>query len=341
MSDSTAVQRLQSLWQVEGGEHINTLVWSPDNTRLATAYADGSVAVYDTANGREVWRHAVHGLATSALAWSPDGNLLASGGQRGGIILWEPATGSKVHQLDSGRSWVEFLCWSAEGGLASAAGRQIQLWTAEGKLKQSFGQTASTVTGLLWLADATLLSSCYGLVNQWSVEREQPLRHFPWKDSLLSLSVSPDQRFIAAGCQDNAIHLWYLKSGEDFRMSGYPSKVRHFDWSADSRYFATGGAASLIIWDCSGKGPQSSKPVVLPVHTKPISSIVFSHADSRLASGGDDGLTVIFDLARGEPLAGLLDEAGVSSMAWSEDDQILAIGYSSGRLRLCPVPVKP
>jgi WD40 repeat protein len=338
MSDSKAVHRLKSLWQLEGGEHINTLVWSPDNTRIAAAYADGSVAVYDTVDGHEVWRHTVHGLSTSALAWSPDGRLLASGGQRGGIILWDPATGSKVHQLDSGRSWVEFLCWSDRHGLASAAGRQIQLWSSEGELKQTFDQVGSTVTGLLWLADNTLLSSCYGLVNQWSTERKQSLQQFPWKDSLLSLSVSPDQRFIAAGCQDNAIHLWYLKSGEDFRMSGYPSKVRHFNWSADSRYFATGGAESLIIWDCSGDGPQNRQPVVLPVHSKPISAVVFSHANSRVASGGEDGLTVVFDLARAEPLAGLLDEAGVSTLVWSQDDKALAIGYRSGRLRLCRMP---
>jgi len=338
MNDSVPVHRLQSLWQAEGEEHLNSLCWSPDDTLLAAAYADGSVAVFDTLDGSLIWRQCVHGLGTSAMAWSPDGALLASGGQQGGIRLWDPQTGDTLRTLDSGRSWVEFLCWSDEGLLASAAGRQIQLWDCEGSLRHALDPTGSTVTGLRWLPDGTLMSSCYGVVNSWSLERTSPTRFFPWKDSLLSLSVSPDNRFIAAGCQDSSIHLWYLQSGEDFQMSGYPTKVKHLSWSADGRFFATGGGQDLIIWDCAGKGPQSKEPAVLPVHSKPISSVRFSHADTRVASGGEDGLVYIFDLQQGVPLAGLLDDSGVTKMAWSHDDMVLAIGYSSGRIRLCPVP---
>jgi WD40 repeat protein len=338
MSEAPKLLRLDSLWLDEADEHLNRLSWSPDDTRLAAAYADGSVAVFDVREGRQLWRHEMHGLGTSAVAWSPDGTVLASGGQQGGIVLWDPTEGQVRRTLDSGRSWVEFLCWSEDSVLASAAGREIRLWSGDGECIHSFDQTGSTVTGLLWLPDGTLLSSCYGIVNRWSPERTTPTRYFPWKDSLLSLSVSPDQRFIAVGCQDNSIHLWYLKSGEDFQMSGYPSKVKHFSWSADSRYFATGGAEALIIWDCSGSGPQKKEPVVLPVHNKPVSAVVFSHADSRVVTGGEDGLVSVIDLASGEPLAGLLDEAAVSHIAWSHDDNYLAIGYSTGRLRLCQVP---
>lgn len=338
MNDAVQVHRLQTLWQAEGDEHLNGLRWSPDDTLLATGYADGSVAVFDTLDGRQLWRHCVHGLGTSALAWSPDGTMLASGGQRGGIRLWDPLTGEVKHTLDSGRSWVEFLCWSNEGLLASAAGRQIQLWNCQGLLQHAFDPTGSTVTGLQWLPDGTLMSSCYGIVNRWSLERTAPTRFFPWKDSLLSLSVSPDSRFIATGCQDSSIHLWYLDSGEDFQMSGYPTKVKHLSWSADGRFFATGGGQDLIIWDCSGTGPQKKKPAVLPVHSQPISAVRFSHTDSQVASAGEDGLVYLFDLELGAPLAGLLDDSGVTALAWSRDDKILAIGYASGRIRLCPVP---
>ncbi len=121
-------------------------------------------------------------------------------------------------------------------------------------------------------------------------------------------------------------------------MSGYPSKVKYFSWSANGRFFATGGGQALIIWDCSGTGPQNKEPAVLPVHTKPISAVLFSHADSRVATGGEDGLVFLFDLEQGAPLAGLLDDSGVATLAWSHDDRVLAIGYSSGRIRVCPIP---
>jgi WD40 repeat protein len=73
------------------------------------------------------------------------------------------------------------------------------------------------------------------------------VRVYEWKGSLLILSVSPDRRTLAASTQENAIHLWDAESAEDFQMSGYPTKVTAMAWRHDSRYFATGAGATLVI----------------------------------------------------------------------------------------------
>ena len=38
-------------------------------------------------------------------------------------------------------------------------------------------------------------------------------------------------------------------------MYGFPTKVLELSWNSTGRWLATGGSSSVILWDCSGKGP--------------------------------------------------------------------------------------
>ncbi|MCD5995448.1 hypothetical protein KDX38_17265 [Pseudomonas sp. CDFA 602] len=333
-----AVLRLPTLWQQQGDERINALGWSGDDLLIAAAYADGSVAVMSSLDGTVLWQTAAHGMDASAVQWSPDGSLLATAGQAGGVALWNAREGTLVHRLEAGNDWIENLSWSADGLLAVACGAQVTVWNMQGELIQRLQAVAGTVTGLHWLPDGRLFSSCYGGVAQWSVEHSEPQRFFAWKDSLLGVSISPSQRFVATGCQGSAVHLWYLDSGEDFQMSGYPAKVRHMTWSADSTWFGTASGGMVVIWNCTGAGPQNTQPIMLPVHEKTVNALTFSHKDHRLASAGQDGLVFVFDAGRAQPLAGLHNRAAVSSIAWSHDDRVIAVGDQQGSLKLCAVP---
>lgn len=60
-------------------------------------------------------------------------------------------------------------------------------------------------------------------------------------------------------------------------------------WDASSRYLATGGSDSVVVWDCSGKGPEGCKPATLQSHEDLISCLAFQPVGDILASGGRDG----------------------------------------------------
>ncbi|WP_268798749.1 WD40 repeat domain-containing protein [Pseudomonas huanghezhanensis] len=334
-----AVLKLQTLWLHEGPEHINALQWSCDDSLIAAAYADGSVAVLETKAGKQLWQAHAHGMDASVVQWSPDSQWLATAGQSNGVILWNAREGTVAHRLDCGKGWVEHLSWGPDGLLACACGPVITLWSTQGTLVQRFEPCVSTVTGLQWMPGGRLFSSCYGMVNQWSANHSTPRRFYPWKDSLLNLAISPDERFIASGCQDSSVHLWRLKSGADFQMSGYPAKVRHGAWSHDSQYFATASAELVVVWSCSGDGPEKTKPLMLPVHAESVTALAFSHRDQRLVSGSSEGLVFVIDLEHSEPLAGLHNVASIGAIAWNHNDQVVAIGDGLGRLQICAVPL--
>jgi WD40 repeat protein len=325
---------LRVMWAAQGSDYVSTLAWSPDGARVAVGHADGTLAIHDALDGRRIWCRDAHGMGVASLAWSPDGQILASGGLDNSAALWAPGEGAELRRLQAGRGWVQNLAWSEQGILGTTAGRELRLWDAQGDELYAFDAAASTLTGLSWQGEDSLMTSCYGGIEVWRTGAAKPVRVYEWKGSLLQLAVSPDSRTLAASTQENAIHLWDAQSAEDFQMSGYPTKVTAMGWRHDSRYFATGAGASLVIWDFAGAGPQGTEPLTVAVHTARINTIAFSHADARVASGGDDGFLAVYDTRSQRRVGSQREDVAVGVLAWSPDDCAMLAGYASGRLSL-------
>ena len=72
---------------------VNSVDWSPDETKLATASLDGTARVWDAQTGQELLKlEGQQGWVNLAL-WSPDGSQLAAAGDDGLLRLWNPADG--------------------------------------------------------------------------------------------------------------------------------------------------------------------------------------------------------------------------------------------------------
>ncbi|ATA21265.1 WD-40 repeat-containing protein [Gibbsiella quercinecans] len=327
-------QQLVPVWIAHEHDYINLLVWSPTGRLMACASADGGVAVYSGDDGRLLWRHSAHGLGTTALAWSPDGQRLASGGQDDHIVIWEPVTGEPSGCWQAGRGWVEKLAWSSDGVLASIAGKELKLWNERGSLQQAFEPVGSTLTGLEWMPDGSLLTSCYGQVSHWHPGKAEPVRNYFWKGSLLSLAASPDGVWIAAGSQEGIVQLWAKSAEKSCQMSGYNAKVRHLCWSHDGQLFATSGGEEILIWDCSGQGPEGTEPDYLPVHQGTITALSFSPVSKWIASGAEDGSLFLYDAASRRQLAILVENEAVSALCWHPEGEYLTAGYADGTVKL-------
>lgn len=337
---------LRSKWQFNIEDHVIALVPAPGKSNwLAAAAVGGPIFLFD--NERGVLEHSLpgHTLGTMSLAWHPNGRTLASCGQDGKARLWDAATGAQIAEANAGAAWVEHVAWlpaqnnSRPPLLATAAGRILRIWNEQGELLHEFADHSSTIAHMQWHARRNELAlASYGVLTIRNPDQPDTLRQLPWKGSSLVVAWSPDGNYIATGDQDATVHFWITKSGKDLQMWGYPTKVRELAWDHTSRYLATGGSDTAIVWDCSGKGPEGTKPTMLAGHQSGLSVLAYQHNGALLASAAQDGLVMLWlPKEQKEELAYFAGPAPISQLAWLPDDRRIAIGRDDGSVELLAV----
>ena len=332
---------LKAMWRAQIDDHPIGLAWSPDGKALAVAGVSGPITLFGGADGAVRHKLPGHSLGTMAVSWHKDSRLLASVGQDGKVRLWDTRTGTQTSEMAGGASWVERAAFSPAGDwLVTAAGRKLRLWDTSGELNCEYPDANSTITDIKWRNDGQRFAiSAYNGVVLYGPTKAEPLHRFEWQGSSLTLEWSPDGKHIATGDQDSTVHFWLVDSGQDLQMWGYETKVLELAWSFNSRYLATGGGTQAVIWDCSGKGPENTKPVMLEGHRQLIKHLKFQRKGMLLASGGNDGLLAIWKIGSKKPdmLADAEFEAPIAGLAWSPDDRCVAVSDERGSLSIAAV----
>lgn len=343
MPRAIAVARPQALvprWEARIGDHVIDLAWTPDRALLAAAEVGGPVWLFDAAAGRVAATTSGHAFGATSLDWSADGTTLATGGQDGRIRLWD-RDGREFACLLAGAPWIGKVAWSKRSPLlAGAAGRLLCIWTADGTTVTEFAPFASTIADIVWVPGKDEVAAAgYGGFGLYRPGAPDGVRRFEWRGSVLALAWSPAGNYVAGGNQDASVHLWDIGRGEDLHMGGYALKVRELAWSPDGRLLATGGAADVIVWKCSGKGPAGTRPLMLSYHEAPLSQLAWQRRGPLLASGCRDGRVALWRPGRREtPVATAHMDEPVSRLAWSGDDRSLAVGTAGGRVVVLPAP---
>ncbi|MCY4070984.1 MAG: WD40 repeat domain-containing protein [Chloroflexi bacterium] len=317
------------------------LAWSPDGKILAVAGVSGPITLFNGVDGAVGHKLPGHALDTMAISWHKDSRLLASVGQDGKVRLWDAETGAQRSEMAGGASWVERVGFSPVGDwLVSAAGRKLRLWNSSGQLVREYPDASSTITDIKWRYDGKQFAiSAYNGVVLYDPTEEEPLHRFEWQGSTLILEWSPDGKYIATGDQDSTVHFWITDSGNDLQMWGYETKVLELAWSFNSRYLATGGGTQIVIWDCSGKGPANTRPIMVEGHQHLIKHLKFQRQGMLLASGGNEGMLAIWKVKKKKPalLADAVFKAPIANLAWSPDDRCIAVSDESGTLSIAAV----
>ena len=67
---------------------INSVAWSPDGSRIASAGNDHTVQIWHATTGKLLSVYREHTDKVATLDWSPDGTRIASGGSDGKVLVW-------------------------------------------------------------------------------------------------------------------------------------------------------------------------------------------------------------------------------------------------------------
>jgi eukaryotic-like serine/threonine-protein kinase len=68
---------------------VESVAWSPNGRRIASASLDATVQVWDATTGNHVFTYRGHAGWVNSVAWSPDGTRLASAGSDTIVQVWQ------------------------------------------------------------------------------------------------------------------------------------------------------------------------------------------------------------------------------------------------------------
>lgn len=193
------------------------VAFHPNGDTLATGSVDGSIKLWEVATGELSRTLSGHKSWVNSLAYSSDGSRLFSGSSDGTVRVWKVGAAESERTLEATDGEVRSVEVSHDGRWLAAGLRYggIKVWSVESfTLKLDFRGHESDVWAVAFGPTSKTLYSANGdwnrpgHVKSWQLPTGEPGRSFQHTGEVLSLAVSSDGRWMAAGAGDGALRLW-------------------------------------------------------------------------------------------------------------------------------------
>lgn len=298
------------LWRMDGPNkaffipNVNqwegSLAFSPDSQSLAVP-GGGFVRLFGLAAGAPSAKPDTvpgHRAGISAVAYSPDGRWLATGSSdsTGHLLdLRDPFADPVPLQGHEGS--VNALAFSHDGTrlITASSDKTLRVWSVLSPHTEPFVMLRPDDSTQVRMWDLTASPS------------PRIARGFPEEMGAGAAPLfSPDGKWLAVMSQQNYDHvnLWNLTAAEPVK---YELKHQGRLWSAfafspDNHWIVTGGADDQLVrvWDLTKADPSRASRL-FRTDSGPIRSFAFSADSSKLVSGHNNGVAIVWDMRLENP----------------------------------------
>ncbi len=280
------------------------------------------------ASGKKVAAHPNGGILEAVC----DGSRIVSCGDDGRVVA-TAADGADETLAEAKNKWIDHVALGPDGAIAWSAGKTAFVKTKKGERTLD---VPSTVGGLAFAPKGFRLAVAhYNGVSLWFPNSDAKPEFLEWKGSHLCVRWSPDGKFLITSMQESALHGWRLADAKHMRMSGYPTRIRSFNFSHDGKWLATSGAEAVVMWPFSSKdGPMGKDPGMLATAREGsrVTCVACHPERDALAVGYSDGMVMMVRMEDGAEILVRGPEGGeVTALAWRADGMALAYGTDEGR----------
>ncbi|MBK9943637.1 MAG: hypothetical protein IPP13_18680 [Kouleothrix sp.] len=331
---------------------IRRVAFLPDGKRVLTGSEDGTIRLWDIACAtpsaqecntpvRVFVDHA--GFEVKAIALRPNHNQFIAASSDKTLKLWdidcatpsaqECNTPVRVFAAGNGGHTLEVndAAFTSDGArmLSSSEDTTLVLWDVESGTpirRMQHPNNAETRGVVILPGDQQALSTGANPdIIRWDLNSGQPIdRLRGHRGTVYSVAVSADGTRVLSSGDDNTVIEWDLQRGAPITfLRGHGGYIRQAVFSADGTHALSASADKTVrVWDLDNGAEQLRLTSADQVNTISLS------ADTKvLATGSDDGVARLWDLASGKPTGSYnWHERDVKSVALSPDGKYLLTG---------------
>jgi len=246
-------------------------------------------------------------------------------------------------QLAGHGGWVTAIATTSENPdmiLTASRDKSILVWDLN-RTEESYGKMRRRLLGHSHFVQDVIISSdgqfalsgsWDGTLRLWNLTTGQTSRRFEGHSKdVLSVAFSSDNRQIVSGSRDKSIKLWNTLGECKFTI---PDEDGHKEWVSCVRFSPS--TANPLIVSCGWDGlvkvwnlTNCKLRTNLVGHTGYLNTVTVSPDGSLCASGGKDGVAMLWDLNEGKRLYSL-----------EANDIIHSLVFSPNRYWLCAATEK-
>ena len=270
-----------------------SVCFSPDGCRIASASRDNTVRVWDAESGADLAVLRGHKSTVEGVCYSPDGRRIASASRDNTVRVWDAESGACLVVLHGHTNAVRSVSYSPDGAQIASASedRTVRLWNGEnGESLAVLHGHEDWVNSVTFSADGRRIASASEdrTVRVWNAHNSNPEGILcRCKEGVANVVFSPNGGQIASSSQDGTARLWNAESGEELAvLCGHDEEVTNVSFSPDGqRIVSASRDNTLRVW-----GVESGEALaVLCGHQSTVESVCYSPDGRRIASGSRDG----------------------------------------------------
>lgn len=334
------------------------LVFSPDGRLLATGtFRSNTIMLWETATNRKLRDlsgsgQTAPGLAP-AIAFSRDSRLIAASAADNSVRIWDVNSGRELQTLAGPQGTmtaavgVYFIGFASDNRLVTVSDT-ARVWDLNtGREMRTFELSSPEVTGytgsdagisispdgtqfVMLTDDAEAHARVLDLASGREVRR---VKLSDKEIDSINFAFSQDGRVLAAGIIEKRLKLWDLSTKKEQNLGQTTKEYSQIRFSRDGRLLALSENYVVKIWDtASGRElTQLKVPNSGAFVTQADAFIAFSEDGKRLATGGFDTDTIVWEIETGKRLSNLSGRTNMAySVAFNADGTQLSSG---GRTR--------